>query len=360
MKNEPGLYKHFNGNNYQLIGYAKNSEDTSEYIVYRALYGERELWIRPAKMWDEIVERDGIACKRFSALNDRLIETERLYLRQLRRDDYDALYAVLGDSDNMRHYPYTFDEKRVRNWIEKNIDRYETFGFGLFAVCLKESGEMIGDCGLTLQNINGVIKPEIGYHLRKDMQRKGYAKESALAVRDWAFENTTFKKVYSYMKKDNIASSEIAKSIGMTLVDEYLDEENEYTQVYSVERRTVMETKNLIEPTDPISMLEQGNAYYYGEGVDLDLEKACYWYSEASKQGNAKAKCLLGYCLKKGIGTEVNEIEAFRLFKESAELGFPMAIFNLGECYEKGIGCDIDIEKSNYYYNQASSLGYNE
>ena len=112
------------------------------------------------------------------------------------------LYSALTDSDIMQHYPYTFDEKRVRGWIEKNIQRYKTFGFGLFAVCLKENDEMIGDCGLTMQNINGVIKPEIGYHIRKDQQRKGYAKEAAIAVRDWAFENTPFNVLYSYMKNE--------------------------------------------------------------------------------------------------------------------------------------------------------------
>lgn len=55
----------------------------------------------------------------------------------------------------MEHYPYTFDENRVRNWITKNIERYSIFGFGLWAVVLKETDELIGDCGLTMQNIKG-------------------------------------------------------------------------------------------------------------------------------------------------------------------------------------------------------------
>ena len=59
----------------------------------------------------------------------------------------------------MQHHPYSFDEKRVREWIKRNMKRYEENGFGLWAVCLKETGEMIGDCGLTLQNIDGEILP---------------------------------------------------------------------------------------------------------------------------------------------------------------------------------------------------------
>ena len=60
-----------------------------------------------------------------------IIETERLYLREMTEEDFPALYAVLSDSDIMQHYPYTFDENRVRGWIKKNIERYRIFGFGL-------------------------------------------------------------------------------------------------------------------------------------------------------------------------------------------------------------------------------------
>ena len=121
-----------------------------------------------------------------------LLETERLFLREMDRNDYDALYRVLADTEIMRHYPYTFDEARVRAWIERNMERYRVNGFGLWAVCLKGSGEMIGDCGLTLQTINGNELPEIGYHIRRDFQRRGYAKEAAKAVRDWVFRNTDY------------------------------------------------------------------------------------------------------------------------------------------------------------------------
>lgn len=65
------------------------------------------------------------------------IETERLVLREMNYEDYDAVYNFLADSDIMQHYPYTFDEKRVKNWITRNIERYRTFGFGLWAVVLK-------------------------------------------------------------------------------------------------------------------------------------------------------------------------------------------------------------------------------
>ncbi len=164
------------------------------------------------------------------------IETDRLVLREMNMDDFESLYNVLADSDIMQHYPYTFDEKRVRGWIDRNIERYRIFGFGLWAVCIKDTGEMIGDCGLTMQNIGGVIKPEIGYHIRKDMQRNGYAKEAAIAVRDWAFENTPFNEIFSYMKYTNEPSAKCAVSWGCHQTDEFKDEANEITKVFAITR----------------------------------------------------------------------------------------------------------------------------
>lgn len=67
---KPGLYRHFKGNYYQVIGTARHSETMEELIVYRALYGERGLWVRPASMWNELVERDGRTVKRFTYMGN--------------------------------------------------------------------------------------------------------------------------------------------------------------------------------------------------------------------------------------------------------------------------------------------------
>lgn len=165
-----------------------------------------------------------------------ILETERLFLREMTMGDFDALYAVLSDPEIMQHYPYSFDEERVRSWIERNMNRYKEDGFGLWAVCLKDTGEMIGDCGLTLQNIDGTMLPEIGYHIRRDQQRKGYAKEAAMAVRDWAFGNTEYPALYSYCKYTNVGSFKTAESIGMHFEKEYEDEANKITHVSVIRR----------------------------------------------------------------------------------------------------------------------------
>lgn len=165
-----------------------------------------------------------------------IIETDRLYLREMVPEDFNDLYLVLADSDNMSHYPYTFDEKRVRNWIDKNIKRYSVFGFGLWGIILKKNNFFIGDCGITMQNINDFIYPEIGYHIRKEFQGNGYAKEAGTVCKLWAFENTTFKEIFSYMKSDNKASYKTAESIGMEFRFEYKDTDGDLSKVYSARK----------------------------------------------------------------------------------------------------------------------------
>ena len=165
-----------------------------------------------------------------------MIETERLRLREYTPDDFDALYEILSDPETMQHYPAPFDEKKTRNWIRWNLDNYEKYGFGLWAVELKETGEFIGDCGITIQNIDGEMLPEIGYHIHKKYWRRGFAKEAARAVRDWVFRNTGYDVVYSYMKYTNIGSYSTAVANGMKKVKEYPDPKNTISCAYAITR----------------------------------------------------------------------------------------------------------------------------
>lgn len=66
-----GRYRHFKGNEYEAIGIAKHSETMEPMVVYRALYGDRDLWVRPASMWNEIIERDGKSFQRFTLIEEK-------------------------------------------------------------------------------------------------------------------------------------------------------------------------------------------------------------------------------------------------------------------------------------------------
>ena len=66
----PGRYRHFKGNEYEVLGMARHSETEEEMVVYRALYGERGLWVRPAAMWNETVTREGKTLPRFTYIGE--------------------------------------------------------------------------------------------------------------------------------------------------------------------------------------------------------------------------------------------------------------------------------------------------
>ena len=165
------------------------------------------------------------------------LETKRLLLRKYTPDDFDALYEILSDPETMLHYPAPFDASGTKRWINWNLENYALYGFGLWAVILKETGSLIGDCGITLQSIDGETLPELGYHIHKRYQRRGYAKEAAREVLDWAFSSTEFDTLYSYMKYSNVASYATAVSVGMRKVKEYPDPKNTLTYVYAITRR---------------------------------------------------------------------------------------------------------------------------
>ena len=165
-----------------------------------------------------------------------IIETNRLILREYTLDDFDNLYEIVSDPETMRHYPKPFDEERTRDWIEWNLENYKNYGFGLWVVTLKETGEFIGDCGISIQNIDWELLPEIGYHIHKKYWRRGFGSEAARAVRDWAFENTDYNCIYSYMKYTNVGSYSTAIANGMRKVKKYKDEKNKISYTYAITR----------------------------------------------------------------------------------------------------------------------------
>ena len=170
-----------------------------------------------------------------------IIETKRLILREYRYEDFDGLRDIICDAETMKYYVRPYDENGVTRWLNWCINSYKENGFGLWAMEIKETGEFIGDCGISLQNIDGEILPEIGYHINKNHWRKGYAKEAAGAVRDWLFTNTEYNCAYSYMNIENIASYSTAASIGLKRIKEY-DDGEELLAVYAMTRD---EWKNL-------------------------------------------------------------------------------------------------------------------
>jgi len=146
-----------------------------------------------------------------------ILETERLLLREFVPGDVDALAAVLSDAETMRYYPAVLDRAGVAAWIERNRRRYADPGHGLWAMILISSGELIGDCGLSRQNVDGIDEIEIGYHVRRDMWGRGYAPEAARACQEYGFDRLGANKLISLIRPENLPSRRVAEKTGLTL-----------------------------------------------------------------------------------------------------------------------------------------------
>lgn len=164
------------------------------------------------------------------------METERLRFRKIDDGDFDNLKAIISDPETMKYYSKPYGDEGVYRWIRWCKDCYEKHRFGLLALVLKSSGEFIGDCGITLQNINGREVYEIGYHINKKYHNKGYGSEASRYMRDFFFSSTEYDEVYSYMNAENIPSRRLAEKNGMSLVEVYEDDGMTLT-VYKITRR---------------------------------------------------------------------------------------------------------------------------
>lgn len=146
-----------------------------------------------------------------------ILTTSRLDLRELTDDDLPALRAILQDPETMTAYEGAFDEDGVQAWLARQRDRYRHDGVGLWAVILRETGEMIGQCGLTRQRILGEDVREVGYLFTRAHWHRGYAIEAATGCRDHAFTVLGADRVWAQVRDTNIASMNVAIRLGMTV-----------------------------------------------------------------------------------------------------------------------------------------------
>lgn len=165
-----------------------------------------------------------------------MIETDRLVLRPFRKSDFEDAKSVLGDRETMSFYPQPFSDEHIRETISEQIRTYENYGYGVFAVLGKGSGSYVGDCGITIQDIDGVEEFEIGYRTKKAYWGLGYAPEAAQAIKQYGFETLKLKKLCSYMESAHTQSRRVAEKIGMEFEKEYINPKNRNlpTTVYSI------------------------------------------------------------------------------------------------------------------------------
>ena len=151
-----------------------------------------------------------------------ILETQRLVLREMTQRDLPALRRILQDDETMAAYNGAFDEAETQAWLDRQLARYAQYGFGLWAVVLKQTGEMIGQCGLTMQPWRSDEVLEVGYLFNRAFWHHGYATEAARGCMEYAFNRLGAKEICSIIRETNQPSRRVAERNGMVLRDSWV------------------------------------------------------------------------------------------------------------------------------------------
>lgn len=148
-----------------------------------------------------------------------ILETRRLTLRHLERDDLQELSALYADPEIRRHFPDgVLSYEATREELEWYLNGHPQYPeLGLWAAVHKESGKFIGRCGLLPWEIDGKLEIEIAYLLDKNFWHQGLATEAANGIKFYAFEKLNLTRLICLIDPQNIASQKVAERIGMKL-----------------------------------------------------------------------------------------------------------------------------------------------
>ena len=149
-------------------------------------------------------------------MNNIIIKTNRLYLRDLTKEDNAPLIELFADPIAMKYFPSTKNKEQVDEWIRKNVESYNSNGYGLYLCVLKDTLTPIGYCGLILQkDVDGTDEVEIGYGLIRKYWHKGYASEAAIECKNYGFDKLNIEKLISLIRPENKPSINVAVKNGM-------------------------------------------------------------------------------------------------------------------------------------------------
>lgn len=151
-----------------------------------------------------------------------ILETSRLLFRELTYDDYADAASVLLDDDIMRKMSPLVTEELARRWLARRLMLYRSAGYSHWHVSLKETGEFVGIIGVTPEKVEDIEYTDLGYLIRREHQRHGYAFEGAQACLEWAFRELHPEKIIAEIDEENLPSRRLAEKLGMVCERTYL------------------------------------------------------------------------------------------------------------------------------------------
>lgn len=151
-----------------------------------------------------------------------ILQTPRLFLREIQTDDYPSICSILQDIDVMYAWKHAFSDEEVVQWIDENITRYHRDGYSYWAVMEKASDEFIGVTGLISEQADDEHYVGVGYIYKKSHWGNGYAFEAASACVDYAFHILHLNEITAQIRPENMASRKVAERLGMSIKKQFM------------------------------------------------------------------------------------------------------------------------------------------
>lgn len=215
----PEIAEHFAKNNMPVLGILIPQNENAPFAGVRYL----------SEGWDDItpiyLER---VYRRYRGLPWQILETERCILRETTEADVDAFYRIYAEPSVTAFMENLFPdrEEELRYMADYREKVYALYGFGIWSIILKETGEIIGRAGLDMRR--GFAEPELGFVIGVPWQRQGLAEEVCRAILHYGEEKLGFTKVQALTEQENWASQALLKKLGFVLDGEYKEMGKEY------------------------------------------------------------------------------------------------------------------------------------
>ncbi len=178
-------------------------------------------------------------------MSDIIFKSPRLYTRRLTLNDVPLIKEQLQDPEVMYAYEGPFSDLMVRSWLDKQLARYEEDGCGLYALLTLDDDTFVGQCGVTMQEYEGLLIHEVGYLLSRRFWHLGYAQEGAAAARDYAFDVLHAPRVCAQVRDTNMPSRRVAERIGLKMAGEMVKHYRGFTLPHVVYMQTKAEYEAL-------------------------------------------------------------------------------------------------------------------
>lgn len=159
-------------------------------------------------------------------MSEIILQSNRLLFRKITPDDFDELAVMLTNPKVMYAWEHTFSPEQITEWIDRQLQYYETDGVGYFAAITKADGAFVGQMGLHRSTLSGKQILEVCYILKEQYFGKGYALEGARALVNYAHTQMREPEVYAEIRTNNLPSLQVAERLRMTRTGSFIKHYN--------------------------------------------------------------------------------------------------------------------------------------